>query len=169
MSLNLHSDGFLHGYLSLGEHLGKHLHRKYELLENVSNRLKFSSWFFHYPHNFCLQIDIVLVTFMSILSWFYVMLGLTLSEMIFSNFKITGRVDKLVDLFTKLTTKVEKKPTFCFNIFVDILGEWNHLYMFKVFLTLLTCKHVIKSNISTLLRYDFPNCRIHSCNSITIF
>lgn len=55
------------------------------------------------------------------------MLGLILSEMIFFNFKITGRVDKLVDLFTKLNTKVEKKPTFCFNIFVDILGEWNHL------------------------------------------
>lgn len=64
------------------------------------------------------------------------MLGLILSEMIFFNFKITGRVDKLVDLFTKLNTKVEKKPTFCFNIFVDVLGEWNHLYMFKVFLTL---------------------------------
>lgn len=59
-----------------------------------------------------------------------------MSEIIFFNFKITGRVDKLVDLFTKLNTKVEKKPTFCFNIFVDILGEWNHLYMFKVFLTL---------------------------------
>ena len=49
------------------------------------------------------------------------MILLTLSGrpgIIFSNFRITVKADELVDLFTKLNTKVEKKSTFCFNIFV---------------------------------------------------
>ena len=43
--------------------------------------------------------------------------------MVSANFKIEGKLEELIVLLTYSNIKGEKKPTFCFKIFVGISDE----------------------------------------------
>ena len=51
-----------------------------------------------------------------------------------ANFRIEGKVYELIDLLTLSNIKGEKKSMrFVLNFFVDTSGEWDVLFVFKLF------------------------------------
>lgn len=53
-----------------------------------------------------------------------------------ANFRIEGRVDKLIDLLIWPDKEEEKKSKFCFKIFVGKSDELDTLFVSKLFISL---------------------------------
>ena len=54
-----------------------------------------------------------------------------------ANFGIEGKVDKLIDLFIQPNIKGNKKPLFCFKLFIAISDEWDALFVSILFISFL--------------------------------